>query len=321
MSERPQEAEMIVITGAAGYVGSHITKRLVQENKPVRALVHNRKRAEQEGRLADLDIEWTEADVTKPETLVPALKDADTVVHTVAIAIEKGNLTYEEINYQGTVNILEAAKKNGIRRFINMSQLGADPNLPYRFLASKGKAQHYVANSGMDWTAFRPSVIWGPEDEFANVFARLVPFSPIIYPIVGDESSKFQPVWVEDVATCVARSLNDPDTIGKEYELGGPEVLTLEEIERRTLKAIGAQRSMVPFPMPVLRVIVALMEALLPNPPVTRSLLELLAVSNVTEDNAISRFVSDPRAFTAENTSAYMQGFTARETLAKFLGK
>ena len=78
---------------------------------------------------------------------------------------------------------------------------------------------------------------------------------------------------------------------------------------------------MVPFPMPVLRVIVALMEALLPNPPVTRSLLELLAVSNVTEDNAISRFVSDPRAFTAENTSAYMQGFTARETLAKFLGK
>jgi uncharacterized protein YbjT (DUF2867 family) len=312
---------MIVITGAAGYVGSHIAKRLVAENKPVRAMVHNRRRAEQEGRLAGLDIEWVEADVTKLETLVQALKNAHAVVHTVAIAIEKGNLTYEEINYQGTANVLEAAKKNGIQRFINISQLGADPNLPYRFLASKGKAQHYVANSDMDWTAFRPSVIWGPEDEFANIFARLVPFSPIIYPIVGDETSRFQPVWVEDVATCVAKSLDDPETIGTEFELGGPEVLTLEEIERRTLKAMAAQRLMVPFPMPVLRAIVALMEALLPNPPVTRSLLELLAVSNVTTENSISRFVPDPRPFTAENAAAYMQGFTAGETLAKFLGK
>jgi uncharacterized protein YbjT (DUF2867 family) len=312
---------MIAITGAAGYVGSHITKSLVRENKAVRAIVHNRKRAEQEGRLAGLDIEWAEADVTKPETLVRAFKDADIVIHTVAIAIEKGRLTYEEINYQGTANVLEAAKQNGIQRFINMSQLGADANLPYRFLASKGKAQEYIANSDMDWTAFRPSVIWGPEDEFANIFAQLVPLSPVIYPIVGDESSKFQPVWVEDVATCVTKSLEDPDTIRKEYELGGPEVLTLEEIERRTLKAINARRLMIPFPMPVLRVIVALMEALLPNPPVTRSLLELLAVSNVPEDNAISKFVPEPRPFTAENAAAYMQEFTVRETLAKFLGK
>lgn len=312
---------MIAITGAAGYVGSHITKRLAQENKPVRAIVHSRQRAEQEERLAGVAIEWVEADVTRPETLVPAFKDADSVIHTVAIAIERGGLTYEEINFQGTVHVLEAAKQNGIRRLINISQLGADPDLPYRFLASKGKAQEYVANSDMDWTAFRPSVVWGPEDEFANIFARLVPLSPIIYPIVGDESSKFQPVWVEDVATCVAKSLEDPDTIGKEFELGGPEVLTLEEIERRTLKAINARRIMIGFPMPVLRVIVALMEGLLPNPPVTRSLLELLAVSNVPQDNAISRFVSEPRPFTPENAAAYMQDFTVGETLAKFLGR
>jgi NADH dehydrogenase len=312
---------MIAITGAAGYVGSHITKRLAQENKPLRAIVHSRKRAEQEGRLASLDIEWVEADVTKPETLVPAFKNADSVIHTVAIAIEKGGLTYEQINFQGTVHVLEAAKQNGVRRFINMSQLGADPDLPYRFLASKGKAQEHVANSGLDWTAFRPSVIWGPEDEFANIFARLVPFSPIIYPIIGDESSKFQPVWVEDVATCVAKSLEDADAIGKEFELGGPEVLTLEEIERRTLKAINARRLMIPFPMPVLRVIVSMMEALLPNPPVTRSLLELLAVSNVPQDNAISRFVPEPRPFTSENTAVYMQGFTVGETLAKFFSR
>lgn len=312
---------MIVITGASGYVASHITKRLVNQGERVRAMVHNRQRAQTKGTLSGLELEWVEADVTKPKTLGEAFTGATTVIHTVAIAIEKGNLSYEEVNFEGTVNVLEAARRAGAKRFINMSQLGADPDIPYRFLASKGKAQQHVANSDTDWTAFRPSVIWGPEDEFANTFARLIPFSPIIYPIVGDEDSKFQPVWVEDVTTSVVASLDDAETIGKEYELGGPEVLTLEEIERRTLKAVGANRLMVPFPMPILRLIVALMEALLPNPPVTRSLLELLQVSNVTSDNAIHKFVAEPRAFTAENAEPYMREFTLKKSISKFFGK
>ncbi len=202
-----------------------------------------------------------------------------------------------------------------------MSQLGAKPDVPYRFLASKGKAQAYVAQSDLEWTAFRPSVIWGPEDEFANTFARLLPFSPLIYPIIGDETATFQPVWVEDVVTSFEKSLDDESTLGKEFELGGPEVLTLEEIERRTLKVVGANRLMVPFPMLLLRVIVALMETFLPNPPVTRSLLELLAVSNVPGDNAIGRFVDKPRPFTVENIAPYMRDFKARETLAQYFGR
>jgi uncharacterized protein YbjT (DUF2867 family) len=312
---------MIVVTGASGYVGSHLTRRLVEMGEPVRALVRSRRQAEKEGRLKDLPVEWVEGDVTRPETLSPAMQGATAVVHTVAVAIEKGGRQYETINYQGTVNVVEAAKGVGVRRFVNISQLGADSKLPYRFLASKGKAQEVVAVSGLDWTAFRPSVIWGPEDEFANTFARLVPFSPIFYPIVGDEEAKFQPVWVEDLVTCVVKALDDPGTIGKEYELGGPEVLTLEEIERRTLAAVGARRLMLRFPMPLLRVAVMLMETLLPTPPVTRSLLELLAVSNVTTANAIHHFVTDPRPFTAENAAPYMRQFRAGQTLAQFLGK
>jgi uncharacterized protein YbjT (DUF2867 family) len=312
---------MIVVTGASGYVGSHIVRRLVEMGRPVRALVRSRQWVQKEGRLKGLDVDWAEGDVTRPETLNPAMQGASAIIHTVAIAIEKGGRTYEKINYQGTVNVVEAAKAAGVRRFINMSQLGADSRLPYRFLASKGKAQEYVAASALDWTAFRPSVIWGPEDEFANTFVRLVPFSPIIFPIVGDEEAKFQPVWVEDLVTCIVKALDDPGTIGKEYEVGGPEVLTLEEIERRTLKAIGARRLMVPFPMPVLRIVVTLMEALLPAPPVTRSLLELLAVKNVTSANTIQQFVPDPRPFTAENAAPYMRQFRASQTLAQFLGK
>jgi len=311
---------MIVITGGSGYVGSHMVRRLAESDQPVRALVRSQARAEKEGRLEGLPVEWVEADVTRPETLTRALEGATAVVHTVAIAIEKGGRKYEEINFQGTVNVLEACKAAGVRRFINLSQLGADAQLPYRFLASKGKAQEYVSASGLEWTAFYPSVIWGPEDEFANTFARLVPLSPLIYPIV-DKNARFQPVWVEDVVTALVKSLDDRTTIGQGYELGGPEVLTLEEIERRTLAAIGARRLLVPLPRPVLTLVVTLMEALLPAPPVTRSLLELLAVDNVPKHNAIQRFVAEPRPFSSDNIAPYMRQFRARQTLARFFNR
>jgi uncharacterized protein YbjT (DUF2867 family) len=249
---------MILITGTSGYIGSHLTRRLAQQGKPVRGLVRDRQKAIREERITGLGIEWVDGDVTQPDSLVQAMEGVTAVIHLVAIAIEKGSGTYEKVIYQGTVNMVEAAKKTGVRRFINMSQLGASSSLPYRFLASKGKAQEYVAASGLDWTAFRPSVVWGPEDEFANTFARLVPITPLIFPIVGGKDARFEPVWVEDVVTCFEKALDDEETIGKEYELGGPEILTLEEIERRTLRAMGARRLMVRFPMPVLRVVVSL---------------------------------------------------------------
>ncbi len=199
---------MIVVTGGTGYIGSHIVRRLVQDGKKVRVLVHNRERAVSEGRLAGLDVEWAEGNITRQESLEPAFQGASAVIHTVAIAIEKGGRTYEEINYQGTVNALDACKKVGVKRLINLSQLGADPDLPYRFLASKGKAQEAVAASGLDWTAFRPTVVWGPEDEFANTFAKLVAITPLIFPIV-DKNAQFQPVYVEDVVTAMVKSLDD----------------------------------------------------------------------------------------------------------------
>ena len=311
---------MILVTGGSGYVGSHIVKDLVDAGRPVRAMVRDADRMEKEGRFFDLDIDWITADVTKPESLNAALDGVESVIHTVAIAIEKRGAKYESINYQGTVNVVEAAKEAGVKRFVNMCQLGADSSLPYRFLASKGKAQEYVAQSGLQWTAFRPSVIWGPEDEFANTFARLVPLTPIIFPIIGDENTRFQPVWVEDVASALIKALDDQNTIGQDFELGGPEVLTLEEIERRTLTAIGARRLLVRFPMPILRLAVTLMETFLPAPPVTRSLLELLAVSNVTTNNALTEFVTNPKPFTAENSAAYMRRFRVGQTIAQFLG-
>jgi uncharacterized protein YbjT (DUF2867 family) len=313
--------EMILITGGSGFLGSHIVQRLVGLGKDVRVLVRSQERADREGRLAGLPVEWFPGDVTEVASLQPALAGVDRVVHTAAIAVEKGQGTYEAVNYQGTVHLVDAAQAAGVRRFINISQLGADPDLPYRFLASKGRAQRYVAESDLAWTAFRPSVLFGPEDEFANTFARLVPLSPVIFPIVGSGQSRFQPVWVDDVANAVVQSLEDDELLYQEIELGGPEALTLEQIERRTLKALGAHRLMVPFPLPLLRVIVALMEITLPNPPVTGSLLELLQVSNVPTENGLGRFVAEPHPFAPANIAPYMQAFRAARTLKGFFGR
>ena len=312
---------MILVTGGSGYVGSHITRQLAAAGEDLRLMIRDHDRMKREGRLASVEVDFVEADVTVPETLGAALQGVKSVIHTVAIAIEKGEQTYETTNYGGTINIVDAARAAGVTRFVNISQLGADPGLPFRFLASKGRAQAYVAASGLDWTAFRPSVIWGPEDEFANTFAKLVPFSPLIFPIVGSERSEFQPVWVEDVAASVLAALKDPATFGQEFELGGPEVLTLEEIERRTLAAVGARRTMIRFPLPLLRLIVATMEVILPAPPVTSSLLEMLAVRNVTQNNSLARFVVEPRPFTSANIASYVTEFRARDTLQQFLGR
>ncbi len=211
---------MILVTGASGYVGNNLVRRLAQADQPVRALVHNRAKAET--RLADLRdrIEIVAGDITRPDTLAPALDGVTAVVHLVAVAIEQGDLTYERVNVQGTVNMVDAAQAAGVRRFIYMGQNGSDSALPYPFLASKGKAQDYVTASGLDWTVLRPSVIWGPQDEFANVQARLIKLTPLIFPIVGDGRARFQPVWVGDVAEAVVRCLNETRTIGQDLRAG-----------------------------------------------------------------------------------------------------
>ena len=308
----------ILVTGAAGYLGNQTVKKLVAQGRPVRALV--RKRAKAALRLADVagQIDIVEGDVTRPESLAPAMRDVSAVIHYVAIAMEKGGQTYESVNYRGTVNMLNAAEAAGVKRFINMSQNGASSALPYRFLASKGRAQEFVAASDMAWTALRPSAIFGPQDEFFNTFARLLKITPLVFPLIGGGKAEFQPVSVHDVVEAVVRCLDDEGTIGAELALGGPEVLTLGEIERRIMAALGARRLLVPAPVALLRPAVVLMQALLPGSPVSTSLLDLLAVPNTVPDNAlVSRFGMTPIPFAGEHIR-YLNDNSLGDTLAKF---
>lgn len=310
----------ILVTGAAGYLGNQTVKRLVADGRSVRALVRNRAKAALRLKEVADQIEIIEGDVTRLASLTPAVEGVDCVIHYVAIAMEKGGQTYEAVNYQGTVNLLKAAQAARVTRFINMSQNGASSDLPYRFLASKGRAQEAVAASDLNWTALRPSAIFGPQDEFFNTFARLLKVTPLVFPLIGGGVAEFQPVSVDDVVEAVIRCLDDESTVGAELALGGPEVLTLAEIERRIIEALDTWRLLLPAPIALLRPAVMVMQALLPGSPVSASLLDLLAVPNTVPDNAlVNRFGMTPIPFAGEHI-AYLRDNTLSDTLAKFFG-
>jgi NADH dehydrogenase len=293
-------------------------RRLVELGKPVRAMVRNPEKAKQRlGDLAD-KIEIVQGDVQNRASLKPIMQGVSAVIHLVAIPMERGRATYEEVNYQGTINTVDAAHEAGVPRFINMCQNGATPDHFSRFLRSKGRAQQYVAQSDLKWTAMRPSVIFGPQDEFFNAFARLIRLTPVVFPLIGGGTALFQPVSVYDVVEAMVRSLDDDQTIGREFELGGPEVLTLGEIEQRVLKAMDTSRTFINAPVGLLRPVVWLIEKTLPGAPVNLTLLELLKEPNVVKDNAlVSYFKIEPRPFAGENI-AYLKRATAGEALRRF---
>jgi uncharacterized protein YbjT (DUF2867 family) len=309
----------ILVTGAAGYIGNNTVKRLVELGRSVRVMARNPDKATQ--RLDHLidHLEIVRGDVTDPDSLKIAMQGITTVVHLVAIALEKGKQTYETVNYQGTVNVVNAANEAGVKRFINMSQNGASSESPYRFLKSKGMAQEYVAEHAPNWTALRPSAVFGAQDEFFNSIARLVKLTPLVFPLIGGGKAQFQPVSVYDVVEAVVRSLDDDAVVGKELALGGPEVLTLGEIERRILKTMKARRLLVPAPVGLLRGPVFIMEKLLPGSPVSTSLLDLLDVPNTVPQNAlVNDFGMEPIPFAGEHID-YLNDNSIGATLKKFV--
>ena len=273
----------VVVTGAAGLVGARACKELVEKGWKVRALVRNATTASQ--KLGHLDLEIRSGDIRSLESMRSALNGAASLVHLAAIAIEKKGETYEDTNTAATGTVLDAARAESVDRIIYISQNGADSNSPFRFLRSKGAAEDLVTRSAARWTVIRPSVIFGGDDEFVNVLARLVRLSPLIYPLPGGGIARFQPVAVGDVARAIVKCLEDPLTIGKTYSIGGAAALSLREMTERILVAMNTSRILVGVPVTALRPVVAAAQAVLPNPPVTTGLLELLEFDNVIPSN------------------------------------
>lgn len=305
--------DIVLVTGAAGLVGTHVCRELLQRGWEVRAMVRSARKAAE--RLGHLPLRTVVGDLRDPDAVRDAVRGATAVVHLAAIAVERPGQRYEDVNTAATVALLDAAHAAGVERFVHMSQNGAASDSPYRFLRSKGMADDCVRASGLPWTVLRPSVIFGPEDEFVNVLARLVRLSPVVYPLPGGGAARFQPVAVHDVARAVGLALARADTVGESHALGGPAALTLRQMVERVLLAMDTSRVLVGVPVPLLRPLVAVAERLLPNPPVTTSLLDLLAVDNTVPDNALQAvFGIVPTPFAPEELR-YLRDITAGDAL------
>jgi uncharacterized protein YbjT (DUF2867 family) len=318
VAEQPQRTgrvhrHFVLVTGAAGFVGTHVCRQLTRQGSRVRGLVRSPAKAAE--RLAQLPVDLHVGDVRDDMALRRALQGCDAVVHLAAIAIERPGQTYDDVNTRGTHRVLDAMHAAGVRRLVHMSQNFAESTSPYRFLRSKGRAEDAVRASGTDWTVLRPSVIFGREDEFVNVLARLVRLSPLVYPLPGSGKARFQPVAVDDVARVVAMALEQDKTIRRAYPLGGPARLTLRQMVERILVALEAKRLIVPVPVGVLRPVIAVAQRVLPGFPVTTELLDLLAIDNVVEGNSLhDDFGVVPTPFAPEELE-YLRDIRRRDAL------
>lgn len=314
IAEQPEphaaiRSKPVVVTGASGLVGTHVCTELAGAGWKIRAIVRDARKAAH--RLGHLPIEVRVGDIRNADSMRSALAGAGSIVHLAAIAIEQKGETYADTNTEATRILLNAAEAESIPRLVYMSQNGSDSKSPYAFLRSKGIAEDAVTSSRLNWTVLRPSVIFGPEDEFINVLARLVRLSPVVFPLPGGGVARFQPVAVGDVARAVARVLGDESSIGKSYALGGPTPLTLKQMTERILIAMNTSRALVGIPVSFLRPLVAVAESLLPRPPVTSSLLDLLALDNVIPHNDLKLSLGiQPTPFAPEEL-LYLRNITA----------
>ncbi len=319
VAEQPQPEEIsqnrpVVVTGGSGLVGTHLCRQLVDAGWKVRAIVRDAEKAA--ARLGHLRLEIRVGDIRDAEAMRSALADAGALIHLAAIAIEKPGDSYEAVNTDATAVILAAARAAGVQRIVYMSQNGASSSSPYRFLRSKGIAEDMVTTSTMKWTVLKPSVIFGPEDEFVNVLARLVRLSPFVFPLPGGGVARFQPIAADDVARAARKCLEDRETVHRSLSIGGSTPLTLREMTERILVAMNASRKLVGVPVSALRPLIAVAERLLPRPPVTTGLLELLEMDNVIPENDLTTTLDiDPIPFAPEEL-LYLRQITVSSAIA-----
>jgi len=291
----------ILVTGASGFVGSHLVPALLATGHQVVALARTPAAGQAVvGRLTATQrsaVEVRLGDVTRPDTLVPALTGVDAVVHLVAIPRDfNGGADLRLVNTEGTRAIVVAMQHTGVRRLVHMGAMGVvdDPNLHYA--SSKARAEALVRESGLDWTILKPSLQFGEGDGFFNIIAGLVRISPGIVPVPGDGSARFQPIHVDDVAMVTIRVLADTTTNGEVFELGGPRYWTYREITREVLTALGKKRAIVPLPVVLIRLVAWTAELVHIPFPVATDQLRQLRLDNIGPLDLIpSRFAFEPR--------------------------
>lgn len=272
---------MVFVTGSTGFVGRAVVEALLAHGHRVRCLV----RPGSEPRLAPREgVEAVAGDVTTPAGLAAAVRGADAVVHLVGIIRERRGrgVTFERLHTEATRHVLAAAQAAGAQRLVHMSALGTRAGAGSRYHQTKWAAEEAVRASGLDWTIFRPSVIFGPGDGFVTLVARLVRWFPIV-PVIGDGRNRFQPVAVETVAAGFARAIERPASVGRVFEVGGPRPYTFDEILDEVGAALGRPR--VPklhHPVGLMAPLVRLLEGI-PTFPLSSDQLLMLGEDNTCD--------------------------------------
>jgi uncharacterized protein YbjT (DUF2867 family) len=248
---------MLLLTGATGQVGSALLRRLVDDGADVRCLVRDPRRLQ----TMRVRVQIALGDLTDPPSFRNALRGVDTVVHLAATIRDQPNGSIEELNGIATWRIVRAAQRAGVGRFVFFSTLDASAHHRTRFHRAKAAAEQAVRESELDWTVFAPSIVYAPGDAWLTLLERLS-WAPVM-PMSGLGRARYEPIWAEDAAACVMAALSAPASMGRRYELAGPQTLTHTEIVRLVLDSLDRPRPLLKIPTPIVSRALRLLETTL----------------------------------------------------------
>ncbi len=278
-------ADVATVFGGSGFIGRYVVRRLANAGKTVRVAVRDTERAlflKTAGRIGQ--IVPLHAPITDDAAVKRAVAGADWVINLVGSLTESRAAKFHDLHAEGAGRVASASAAAGVSRLVHLSAIGADPSSDSRYASTKGLGEAAVRTAFPGATILRPSIVFGPEDNFFNRFAgmsRMLPFLPVI-----QGATRMQPVFAGDVADAVLAALRSDDAIGKTYELGGPKVWLFVDLLAYILKVTGRDLPLVNMPVPLVRLQACLME-FLPGKLLTRDQLKMLAHDNVVSSNAL----------------------------------
>ncbi len=277
----------VTVFGGSGFVGRCVVQKLAEEGDLIRVAVRNPLSVHFLQPLGEVgQITPVAASILSSADISHAIQGADVVINLVGILYEKGAQTFEAIHVEGARKIAEKAEALGVTTFLHMSALGADINSYSRYASTKARGEKAVLKHFPQATIFRPSVIFGAEDSFLNRFAKMALISPVL-PLIGGGKTRFQPVYVGDVAKGFLKASFKKETQGKTYELGGPSIYTFKDLMMYLLQTIHRKRVLLPLPFWVAKGI-ATFSQFLPIPPLTPDQVELLKSDNIVSPSALT---------------------------------
>jgi NADH dehydrogenase len=273
---------LVTIFGGSGFVGRHTVRALARAGWRIKVATRHPARGfflRPLGSVGQIDL--VKCDVSDPQSVVQALAGAQAVVNLTGILFEQGQ-TFEDVQADGAANIAQAAATAGVRALVHVSAIGADLESDSTYAITKAEGEQAVREAFAGAVILRPSIIFGPEDGFFNKFAQMARFFPAL-PLVGGGHTRFQPVFVGDVAKAVVAALSRQD--GRTYELGGPSVYSFKELMQLILRETGRRRALIPIPFALASLKAAFLQ-LLPNPLLTMDQVRLLKKDNIVSSTA-----------------------------------